>query len=58
MPQSEIEEAAKAELIAIRTLKRAKKALKIRSEKEKGSMDGKWYWMLPENTEAGDSENF
>jgi putative DNA primase/helicase len=43
----EVKRAAAAECISERTLNRAKKALKIKSEKEPGKLDGKWQWRLP-----------
>jgi putative DNA primase/helicase len=46
--QEEIVEEAKANLIAARTLHRAKKELGVTSCKEKGKPDGKWFWTLPE----------
>jgi hypothetical protein len=46
-PQSEIEEATAAEKISNATLKRAKKALRVRAEKDRSVKDGKWYWVLP-----------
>jgi hypothetical protein len=42
--QTDIEEMAKAEDISLRTLKRAKKELRIRSTKQS---EGKWMWELP-----------
>jgi DNA polymerase I-like protein with 3'-5' exonuclease and polymerase domains len=53
--RADIEEAAEAEKISERTLRRAKTALKIRAEKDRAA-DGKWYWILPEErcTESGD----
>jgi len=38
---------AKAAGIAERTLRRARKRLKIRAEKQGGSMEGKWWWVPP-----------
>jgi DNA polymerase len=49
--QTEIEEAAKAEKISDATLKRAKKALKVRAEKER-TKEGRWFWVLPEDTDT------
>jgi hypothetical protein len=46
-PQAEIEEAAEAEMISDRTLRRAKKALKVQAEKDRSAAEGKWYWVLP-----------
>jgi hypothetical protein len=48
-PKIDIEDAAEAEKITAITLRRAKKALKIRAEKER-SPTGKWYWVLPDET--------
>ena len=45
--QSEIEEAAKAEKISDTTLRRAKKALRIRAEKDRTTPQGGWFWILP-----------
>jgi DNA polymerase I-like protein with 3'-5' exonuclease and polymerase domains len=47
-PKIDIEEAADAEKISDRTLRRAKKALKVRAEKDRAP-DGKWYWILPDD---------
>jgi hypothetical protein len=47
-PRADIEEVAEAEKISDRTLRRAKKALKIRAEKDRTVIEGKWFWMLPE----------
>src|SRR5262249_44236326 len=47
-PKADIEEAAEAEKISIATLRRAKAVLKVRAEKERGVLDGKWCWVLPE----------
>jgi AAA domain len=38
---------AKAQCITVGTLKRAKRDLKIISEKERGKIDGDWCWRLP-----------
>jgi DNA polymerase I-like protein with 3'-5' exonuclease and polymerase domains len=48
-PKTDIEEAADAEKISVASLRRAKKILKIRAEKDRAP-DGKWYWILPEDT--------
>jgi len=40
-------EEAKEEGIAFATLKRAKKELGVRSYKERGKIDGDWFWELP-----------
>jgi putative DNA primase/helicase len=47
-PKTDIEEAAEAEKIADKTLRRAKKMLKVRAEKDHAP-DGKWYWILPDD---------
>jgi hypothetical protein len=39
--------AARAAGISERTLRRARKRLEIRSEKQAGSLDGPWYWVPP-----------
>jgi hypothetical protein len=58
-PRVDIEEAAEAEKISERTLRRAKTALKIRAEKDRTAADGKWYWVLPEkdNAAAGSGDD-
>jgi hypothetical protein len=43
----DIMEEAKQEGISVRTLKRAKKELDIRSHKTPSKFDGAWYWELP-----------
>jgi hypothetical protein len=43
---AEVDTAADAEMISTRTLKRAKKELRIRSVK--GGMEGGWMWEKPE----------
>jgi DNA polymerase-1 len=48
-PKAEIEEAAEAEKISGITLRRAKKALKVRAEKDRVTPDGKWFWVLPDD---------
>jgi putative DNA primase/helicase len=48
-PKAEIEEAAEAEKISGITLRRAKKALKVRAEKDRATPDGKWFWVLPDD---------
>jgi DNA polymerase I-like protein with 3'-5' exonuclease and polymerase domains len=53
-PKTDIEEAAEAEKISDRTLRRAKKALKIRAEKDRDVKDGKWFWVLPEDNDGKD----
>jgi hypothetical protein len=53
-PRADIEEAAEAEKITDGTLRRAKKALKIRAEKDRSVKDGKWYWVLPDDEGEGD----
>jgi DNA polymerase I-like protein with 3'-5' exonuclease and polymerase domains len=52
MAQNDVMEAAEAEMIAPRTLHRAKKALGIRSEKDR-TPEGKWTWSMP-----GDADGF
>ena len=47
--KTEIEEAAEAEKISEITLRRAKKKLKIRAEKDRSTADGGWYWILPDD---------
>jgi hypothetical protein len=47
----DIEEAAEAEKISDRTLRRAKKTLKIRAEKDRSAPEGSWYWVLPDDTD-------
>ena len=45
---AEVEEEAKANDISVRgALKRAKTALGIKTWKEKGKVDGDWFWELP-----------
>jgi len=46
--KDEIEEAAEAEKIADRTLRRAKEELKVYAF----ARDGQWYWTLPEPEQA------
>jgi putative DNA primase/helicase len=46
-PAADVEEAAEAEKISDATLRRAKKALKVRAEKDRTAPDGKWFWVLP-----------
>jgi putative DNA primase/helicase len=48
--QSEVIDAAEANLISEKTLRRAKDDLKIVSEKERGALNGPWRWALPEQT--------
>jgi hypothetical protein len=57
-PGTDIEEAAEADGISRRTLWRAKRVLTIRTEKDRGSADGKWYWILPENYGPAKGEDF
>jgi DNA polymerase len=47
VPADEIYAEAKAQCIAIATLKRAKKDLHVVSEKERGKIEGEWCWRLP-----------
>jgi putative DNA primase/helicase len=51
--KEEIEEAADAEKISDATLRRAKTALKVRSEKDRTVRKGKWYWALPDDPFEG-----
>ena len=51
--KEEIEEAADAEKISDATLRRAKAALKVRSEKDRTVPEGKWYWVLPDDPSEG-----
>jgi hypothetical protein len=53
-PKADIEEAADAEKIAPITLRRAKKTLKIRAEKDRTTPEGRWYWVLPDDDGEGD----
>ncbi|MCC7388146.1 MAG: AAA family ATPase [Phycisphaerales bacterium] len=50
-PASEIEKSAKSAMIALSTLKRAKKHLRVASTKR--GMDGGWDWSLPEGCQNG-----
>jgi hypothetical protein len=53
-PVDEIRDEAEANGISINgALKRAKTALKIRTWKEKGRLDGAWHWELPPPEPAG-----
>jgi hypothetical protein len=47
VPQKDIEKAAKAEHIAVRTLYRAKRVLQVESDLVGFGPKGKWYWRLP-----------
>jgi DNA polymerase I-like protein with 3'-5' exonuclease and polymerase domains len=49
--KTDIEEGAEAEKISDRTLRRAKKILKVRAEKERGVSGGPWYWVLPNDVD-------
>jgi DNA polymerase I-like protein with 3'-5' exonuclease and polymerase domains len=51
-PKTDIEEAADAEKISVASLRRAKKALKIRAEKDRAVPEGRWYWTLPDDPDA------
>jgi len=51
-PRADIEEAAEAEKITEGTLRRAKKALKVRAEKDRSIKDGAWYWVLPSDNDT------
>ena len=44
--KTEIEEAAEANSIFEKTLRRAKVALGVVAEKDRSKPDGKWYWKL------------
>jgi hypothetical protein len=46
-PSTEIEEAAEANGISARTLRRARGELGIIVEKDRRTADGKWYWEMP-----------
>jgi DNA polymerase len=48
VPKEEIEEAAEANGISLRTLRRAKDELKVIAEKDRTSPQGKWFWRLPD----------
>jgi hypothetical protein len=48
VPADDVYAEAKARGIAVGTLNRAKRELKIESEKEPGKIDGKWCWKLPQ----------
>ena len=52
-PKADIEEAADAEKISNATLRRAKKLLKVQSEKDRTVPEGKWYWVLPDDPSEG-----
>jgi hypothetical protein len=45
--KAEIEEAAEANSISEKTLRRAKVDLGVIAEKDRSKADGKWYWKLP-----------
>jgi len=47
-PADALKEAAAADGHSMSTLNRAKKRLSIRSERERGVVNGKWSWRLPE----------
>jgi hypothetical protein len=47
--KEDIEEAAEAEKISDATLRRAKKTLKVRAEKDRSHPKSKWYWVLPDD---------
>jgi hypothetical protein len=51
VPRTEIEEAADAEDISNATLRRAKKTLGIKAEKDK-TADGQWFWVMPDDDES------
>jgi AAA domain len=52
MKQEDVIDEAKQEDIAEKTLRRAKKELGIKSRKERGKMDGAWFWELPPKRES------
>jgi hypothetical protein len=45
--KSEIEEEAEANCISGATLRRAQKKLSVKARKERGRVDGRWFWELP-----------
>jgi hypothetical protein len=45
--KTEIEDAAEANSISEKTLRRAKVDLGVIAEKDRSKADGKWYWKLP-----------
>jgi hypothetical protein len=45
--KTEIEEAAEANSISEKTLRRAKEKLGVVAYKDRSKADGKWYWQLP-----------
>ena len=47
VPADDVYDEAKARCITVGTLNRAKRDLKIVSEKEQGKIDGRWCWRLP-----------
>jgi DNA polymerase I-like protein with 3'-5' exonuclease and polymerase domains len=51
--KADIEEAAEAEKIADKTLRRAKKALKVQAEKDRSTAEGKWFWILADDDDGG-----
>jgi hypothetical protein len=53
--KTDIEEAAEAEKITDGTLRRAKKALHVQSQKDRAVKDGKWYWELPDDPNDPDA---
>jgi hypothetical protein len=50
VPKTEVEEAAEANGISERTLRRAKADLQVVADKDRTKQDGKWFWKLPEGT--------
>jgi hypothetical protein len=50
--QQEVREMAETAGIAWATVRRAKCALRVRSSKPKGAMQGPWMWSLPEDVQA------
>lgn len=54
----EIEDAVKGNGYSPATIKRAKQSFGIESYKETGSLDGKWFWKLPDKFNPGSSKRF
>jgi hypothetical protein len=52
VPADDIYKEARARCITVGTLKRAKRDLRIISEKEKGKLDGDWCWRMPQTEDA------
>jgi len=55
-PSTEVDEAAKSAGIAVATLRRAKKKLRVKSVKEKGALVGGWAIRLPTAAELKDDD--